>query len=143
MATLINDGWLYLTDGSDIMKLACEQITIDEDREPDITHYTGGGHYGYDLGSRWIIIKVKNIVFKTKANRETAVEKLDSWQAAGTITLKIQASSSEAYEKIDGSNTTLPVLHYGPKKQEKIAKGDGTVYVIGQIKFEQAGAASA
>jgi len=144
MATLINDGWLYLSNGTDDMKLACREIEWDCIRDPDITHEVGGWDYGYDLGINYYIVKVSGILFKSATDKDTFVQKLNSWLGISTITLKIQKNTGGSYEKIDGTNTTLPVLcPKGWSGIKKLAKENGVVYEIGKVQFEQAGSMSA
>ncbi len=144
MATLIDDGWLYLTNGTNIMKLACREISYDLIRSPDISHEVGGLSYGYDLGEKYIIVKVSGILLKSNANKNTFVSTFNTWLDAGSIDLKIQRNTSVAYEALDGTNTILPVLSpKGLSGIKKIAKENGVVYEIGKVMFEQAGALSA
>lgn len=143
MATLINDGWLYLTNGIDIMRLACREISWDIIRDPTIVHEVGGLSYGYDLGTKYIMIKVSGILFGNNADVNTFNEKLNSWLDSGPIDLKIQRNTSVAYEKLDGVNTVFPVLvPKGISGIKKIAKENGVVYEVGKVSFAQTGDAS-
>ena len=143
MATLINDGWLYLSNGVDIMNLACREISWDIIRAPTISHEVGGFSYGYDLGEEWVMIKVSGIILKSNADVVTFISKFNTWQSSGPISLKIQRNSSVAYEKLDGVYTTFPVLSSkGLSGVKKIAKENGVTYEIGKVMFEQAGVAS-
>ena len=144
MATLINDGWLYLSDGTDIMMLACREISYDIIRDPDINHDVGALSYGYDMGEKWIQIKVSGIILKTEANKNTFVDKYNSWLDSGLIYLKIQRNTGGAFDKLDGTNTRVEVL--SPKGLlgiQKIAKENGVIYEIGKVVFEQSGSLSA
>lgn len=143
MATLINDGWLYLSNGVDIMNLACRNISWDIIRSPTISHEVGGLSYGYDLGEKYIMVKVSGILFGSNADAVTFTLKFNSWLDSGLINLKIQRNTSTAYEKLDGVNTIFPVLSpKGLSGINKIAKEDGVIYEVGKVAFEQAGAAS-
>ena len=140
MATLINNGWLYLSNGIDIMNLACREIKWDIFRDPTISHEVGGLNYGYDLGTKYIIVSVSGILFKNNADVNTFNEKLNSWLDSGPIDLKIQRNTGGAYEKLDGVNTVLPVLSSkGWSGIRKIAKENGVVYEVGKVAFEQSG----
>lgn len=144
MANLINDGWLYLSNGTDDMKLACREIKWDILRDPDINHEVGGWNFGYDLGTKYIIVKPSGILFKTNADVSTFIDKLNEWLDLGTITLKIQRNTGGNFEALDGTNTSFPVLSpKGASGIQKIAKENGTVYEVSKCDFEQAGAASA
>ncbi len=142
MATLINKGWLYLTDGSDIMRLACEQIIWDWPWNPDITDYANSGHYGYDLGEESIIIKVKGIIFKTLANHDIYLSNLRAWQKASGFDLKVQVTTGGTFKKLDGTNTVFPCLSFGPLGNEKVAKENQEIYKIKTQLFRVAGTPS-
>lgn len=144
MATLIDQGWLYVSNGTDIMKLACVKIKWDYVRNPKITHTEGGYHMGYDLLKKWIVIKVSKILFKTYAHRKTALDTLNSWQDSGPYTLKIQRKSTGQFEEWEGSNTSLSVLSTtGFRDIEKLSNRNQEVYSFGKVIFEQTGATSA
>lgn len=143
MANLINDGWLYLSNGTDDMKLACREIKWDIIRDPEIVHEIGAWNYGYDLGTKFVVLKVSGILFKTNANVNTFNEKFNEWLSSGTITLKVQRNTTGDYEKLDGTYTSFPVLSpKGASGIQKIAKANGTIYEVGKVDFEQAGAAA-
>lgn len=140
MATLINNGWLYLSDGTDEMKLACREIKWDAMREPEIIHEVGGWSYGYDLDIDYLIIKVSGILFKTSADHVIFETKLRSWQKSGVINLKVQRKVAGDFEPLDGTYTQIQVLaQKGWQDIQKIANEDGEVYEIGKIAFEEAG----
>jgi hypothetical protein len=144
MATLINKGWVYLTNDTDIMKLAAEFVEYDWIWDPEISHFEGGdNHYGYDSLKRYFVVKIKRFLFDSKSDAETYKSNLATWQSAGTFKIKIQDKSTPTYEKFDGTNTTLPVLSYGPRGNRKIEPGDGETYEIRNQVFEQAGSISA
>jgi len=140
MATLIDNGWLYLTNGTDIMKLYVKRIVIDDNHlDPFLEHFAGGTNVGFWLGERQIMVKALDIMFITQANAEKFIEKLNAWDYAGVYTLKIQVSATPTYFKIDGVNESISVLSFGAKEIEKAEKGAGTHYKIASVKFEQAG----
>ena len=144
MANLIEDGWLHLTNGIDTMELACREIKWDVLRAPDITHEVGGWNFGYDLGIKFVIVKVSGILFDTNAKVGIFIDKLNEWLDSGTISLKVQRNTGGSFEPLDGTNTSYPMLSpKGASGIQKIAKENGTVYEVSKCDFEQAGAASA
>jgi hypothetical protein len=144
MATLVDDGWLWLTDGVDTLKLACVNVTWDILRFPNIDHYEGDFHLGYDLKRKYILVKVNQIIFDTYAKRKTAINTLNTWQDSGLIDLQIQRKSTGAFEEFVGSNTTLPsLMKYGLKNVQKVVNGDREFYIIGKVDFEQKAATTA
>lgn len=144
MATLINKGWLYVSNGTDIMKLACLKVTYDLIFNPTISHNLGGINYGYDLSELYAMFKVTRLIFNTEADRSTFISNIISWQQTAPFTFKIQRNTSGNYEKLDGTNTSVLVLiDKGLKNIEKITPGDQERYVINDVLFVQAGDFSA
>ena len=140
MATLITGGWLYLTNGTDIMQVRTKRIVIDDNHlDPFLEHFAGNTNMGFWMGERQIIVKALDLGFITQATAEKFIEKLAAWDYAGAYSLKIQVSATPTYFKIDGVNETITVLSYGAKEAEKAEKGAGTHYKIASVKFEQAG----
>ena len=140
MTILITGGWLYLTNGTDIMNVRTKRIVIDDIHlDPFLEHFAGGTNMGFWLGERQIMVKALDIMFITQANAEKFIEKLNAWDYAGVYTLKIQVSGTPTYFKIDGVNESISVLSFGAKEIEKAEKGAGTHYKIASVKFEQAG----
>jgi hypothetical protein len=126
------------------MKLACREISWDIIRDPTISHEIGGFSYGYDMGEKWVMIKVSGIILSNNTDKETFIKKFNDWLDSGPIDLKIQRNSSVAYEKLDGDHTTVPVFSSkGLSGIKKIAKENGVVYEVGKVMFEQAGSLSA
>ena len=144
MTTLINDGWLVLSNGTDTMKLACETISIDKMRSPEISHFLGGSSFGYDIDKdSFFIAKASNIYFHSHTDAALCQQKLDSWQSAAPFTLQIIRNTSASLTLIGGLYTTITVLmQKGYSGVEKIAKGDQDLWKIGKITFEEAGARS-
>jgi len=140
MATLITGGWLYLTNGTDIMQVRTKRIVIDDNHlDPFLEHFAGNTNMGFWMGERQIIVKALDLGFITQATAEKFQEKLNAWDYAGAYTLKIQVSATPTYYKIDGVNESISVLSYGAKEIEKAERGAGTHYKIASVKFEQAG----
>lgn len=134
-------GWMYVTDGTDFFRLDPESYAPKRIRKPTINHYPGGGSYGYDVGEKWYLFKVKNIYFNNADDKDNALTYLNSWSEAGTLTISFYKNTSLDKEKIDGTNTDYPVLYYG-EEYDKIAPENGTIYRIKMMKFEQSGEGS-
>jgi len=144
MTTLIDEGWLYLTNGTNIMRLACRSIQYDRIWEPDHNHEYGGFNYGYDLAKDYFVIKAGGILFNTTAKKDTFEENIALWQQAEAFTLKIQNKTTPAtYTKIGGVYTTLKVL--GTKGYSGVHKiaGEGEFWIIEKMEFISAGSISA
>lgn len=139
MVLLIDNGWLYLTNDVDIMKVYTKRIVIDDVHlDPFIEHFTGGYNMGFWLGERQIIVKALDLMFITQADAEKFIEKLNAWDYAGAYTLRIQVSATPTYFKIDGVNDSISVLSHGARETEKAERGAGTKYKIAMVKFENA-----
>jgi len=140
MADLIVDGWLHIGNGTDWMKLACREIKWDRIRNPEISHYEGGFSFGYDMGKKWLVVKVSGMIFETNADVNIFNVNLDSWLDSGPILLKIQRTKAGAFEDLIGTHETVQVLvQKGWSDITKIEHEDGETYEIGKIVFEQAG----
>lgn len=144
MVDIIDGGWLWLTDGVDYLKLACVEIEHDIMVDPKIEHYFGGTHTGYDLGKKWLVVKISQIKCKSHTDFSTIIDTLMDWQAAETITLSIVRNTSNNKIELDGDNTNFPVLIAKPglKGLKKTSPDNQDRYELGSLKFEQIGAAS-
>ena len=121
MQLAIKDGW-----------------TVDIKESPNIDHYPGDTHLGYNLSEITRIITLKGVIFKTTADIELAIANFKTMNAAGTFNFKMKIISTGAYFKFDGTNDEIEVFFKQLKGITKLAKGDGTVYKIAQIQLEEA-----
>ena len=143
MATLIDKGWFYLTNGTDDIKIGVEGYDYDLVMAPEISHYPGGFHMGYDLEELYLVLKVKNIILESVADKDTFISNVKSWHQANNLSIKMQISSSPTYDKFDGVNTTFPVLlKNGLRGIRKVARGEKQLWAIKAVTFEQIGNAS-
>jgi len=141
VATLINNGYLKLTNSTDILLLACEKISADFKMKPKIKHQPGGNHYGYDLGIKWLEWKAESIIFDSHTDWSTCIDTLKDWQLAGTFTLSVIRDGSNNEMEFDGDNSTYTVLLKNGLKQLRALSITqfSDKWVIGSIIFEQAG----
>lgn len=141
MATIINEGYLELTDGTDTLLLYFKQCKWDYIRNPKNKHFAGGSHLGYDLGKKWLEWTFIDIYGTSHSNMANIILYLNNWQTNDHhFTLKIKRDGSN-YIACDGTNTSFTVnMPNGMKQMEKIAPGtqDGP-YVIKMLKLEQCG----
>ena len=142
MVTVIDDGWLVLTDGTDTFKVFFQQALVMILFDPTIEH-NPGSHYGFNL-VEYIIIKVSGILFNSTTKYENFMLYMRNWQGTNPFTLSIYKDTSSNKLKLDGENTDFSVLipSSGIQGGSKIAPEDGEVYRIETITFEQAGASS-
>lgn len=146
--TSLGSGYLVLSDGSDTLNLACEEIEVDYKFEPEISHYEANpksstNSLGWHLGKEWLEFKAKGIYWESHSDFSQCIDYLQAWQNAGTFTLRVKRDGSN-YTEWDGDNTTFTVLmKTGIKKMkaESITLFED-VWVLGMIDFEEAGARS-
>jgi len=138
MTDLIDDGWLWLNNGTDYLKLACSQISWTPHLGTSFTHYPGG-NFSVDMGMVYFTFKAKGIQCSTTTKYETIIENLLDWQSSGTFTLEIIKDSSDNKIKPDGTNTsyTVRLQKNGIKKGEKVEFGDGEHCEIKMLSFEE------
>lgn len=141
MATIIDKGWLWLTNGVDTLKLAAEQVFWDEVRDPQISHYPGFS-FGYDQDTNYYLFTVKRLYFDSHSSYDNFKTYVNTWQVAAPFTLKIQRASTGEFESPDGTYEEYQVLHLGMKKCYKVVNGDEEFYVVENMQFEEAGVRS-
>lgn len=140
---IINEGWLILSNGTDTLKLYFEGCKVSLKMKPNINHFTGQGHFGFDMQKWYLEFKVQKIYGTSHANFSSIIDYLTDWQSLGSFNLQIYRDTSSNMIEWDGDHTTFPVmLKTGLNDMEKIAPRDGVIYVIGNVIFEQAGDAS-
>ena len=144
MVDIIIDGWLWVTNGSDYLKLGTEEILWDIMVDPKIEHYYGGAHLGYDLEKKWLVLKVIGIKIKSHANYASIVSNLMAWQVAGSMILSVVRNTSNNKITFDGSNSNYPVLIKKPglKQMQKVSPDNQDRYRIETLTFEQTGTAT-
>ncbi|MFW9872561.1 MAG: hypothetical protein ACFFG0_05610 [Candidatus Thorarchaeota archaeon] len=139
MATIINDGWLVITDGSDELRLMFEECKIDIMTNPTIKHYAGGSNTGYTTGKRWLEFKVRNIWLTSSSNFNNFSKYTLSFQDSGTFNIQIKRDSSGNYVTIDDNDDwDVMVKQNGIKDMQKISFGDQQIYQIGLLLLEEA-----
>lgn len=143
MTTYDWDGWIILTDGTDIYKVLCEsQPNLSTDDPSAVWLDYPGGNTGWTLDTRKREVTIKKIWFKTTAHYEAFLAFLEAGQDAG-LSLKIQISTTPTYQDWDGSNHyNMPVMWKKSRGIKKLYGGNTTIWEIGQIVFRQKGALS-
>ena len=142
MTDYISGGWLWLSNGTDYLKVICEQIMWTPVMSPEIEHMEGGTNFGFDLGLFYIVIKVMGIWIDSNADMVDFLSYTKSWQQANTLQVEIVRNSSNNKEKLDGTNTVFPVFMMGGAKDWEKKPGDQEKYRCNTITFEQSGTAS-
>ena len=140
MPIIISNGWLWINDGTDWLKLFCQEIKVDFKMEPTFQHVEGSFNMGFDMGKRFLVFKARNVMLETHADFSSCIDYLKDWQAAGTFNLEVVRDTSDNKIEWDGDNTSFVVLlKSGFRDMQKIAPEDGTVFKIGLIIFEESG----
>lgn len=142
MTDYIIGGWLWLSNGTDYLKVKCEMIVWTPVMKPEIEHTEGGVNYGFDLGVYYIIIKAMGLYIESNADMVDFLTYTKSWQQANTLQVEVVRNSSNNKEKLDGTNTVFPVLITEGAKQIKKMSGDQEKYRIERLTLEQNGTAS-
>ena len=145
MVKIIEDGYLILTDGSNILELACERISVDYLMKPEFKNYEGGTNIGWHLGKEWLEFKAEGIILNSHTKFSNCIDYIKTWTAAGTFTLKVERDTTPNYVEWDGDNTTFTVLPKdGLKQMEALSITQfSDIWVIGNIVFKEAGSRSA
>ena len=142
MTDHIPDGWLWLSNGSDYLKLFCEHIFWIPMYMPDIEHHEGGVNIGFDLSKFWVVIKASGVWLNTNTKYENFSSYLKTWQQANILQVEIIRDGSNNKVKLDGTNTVYPVLVVGGLKELEKMPGDQQKYRLGNLTLEQNGTAS-
>ena len=138
----LNYGWVYIygkgTQSGTNMQLACrDPWRIRTVEDPYSEPLPGDTRISYNLQviSRKLILK--NIVFKTTADAELCVANLKAMNGASAFSLKLKIISAGTFLKYDGTNTEMTV-YYKDFDLEKLARYDGSVYVMSKMTFIEA-----
>lgn len=89
------------------------------------------------------IIVLRNIYFRTKVDVETFLDRMDTFNAAGGMTIEVRTTSAAipgSFLNFKSGKTAIEMLCLDISPLEKIAYGDGTVYKVGMLKFRQSAA---
>jgi len=139
MTDYIEGGWLWLSNGSDYLKVRCELISWTEVYGPEIEHHEGGLNFGFDLNLYYIVVKASGIWLNTNTEKNNFSTYIKSWQQANTLQIEVVRNSSNDKEKLDGTNTVFPCLVVGGIKEFKKMPGDQEKYRCNEITLEQSG----
>lgn len=138
----VHNGWLWINDGSDHLKVyfqVCKGKVIDEPLM--LEHYEGGFNFGIGGGKKYLVLLVQNILIPSHADYEIFMANLLSWQEDDDgFTVEVIRDSSNNKIAWDGTNTAYTMmLKSDVDAIEKKAPGDGDVYVIGKLLLEESG----
>jgi len=144
MTVIINDGWLYLSNGVDELKLFVETFRYEYIVKGKTSHYTGGYNLYIPVVKEYLMAQAEGIWLNSLAKVENYSKYLKTWIKAGTFNLKFQYESGGSYLELDGDNETFPVTVKNGKTGniEKRANGDQTFFRVDKVMFEGAGTPS-
>ncbi len=150
MTHTIKDGWAHVNGGwkngsgeTYGMSLRCTWDLNVKAPEVTIEHYAGDGQIGFDLGTRERTVNLSNVYFDNSGDAAFCLEALHELNTGETTVigydLELQVHGDETmFPLINGTGTVMKVLATDiANKFEKVPFGDGQVYRIGKIKFEQ------
>lgn len=141
MTVHIDDGYLWIGNGTDYLKVFCEHIFYSNLVKPDVEHHEGGVNLGFDLSAYWIVVKATGIWLNTNTKWENFQTYWKSWQQAGTLQIEVIRDGTNKV-KIDGTNTVYPCLVVGGVKDAEKMPGNQEKWRVDSIAFELTGTAS-
>ena len=122
--------------------LAFEDSDLSIKYENIITPLPGDTVLGFSFGVTRRLFTIMNVRFKTQADGELMLTKLQTLEEAGLpFKLEWQVHSSGGagdFFAFDGTTRSMQVLVEQIKKLNKPAKGDQTIYKSQQIVFKEA-----
>lgn len=138
---IINNGWLHLSDGTDILKVAVEFIRMKLNDDPTIEHYpssagTEGSHLSYSLRTYFWQITAINLLFGTYTERRDFIRYLQAFQVDG-FTVKIQRNTGGSFEEFYSGVEEIGAKFTNLNDLEKVAPENGEVYIIASLRLEQ------
>ena len=144
MAKIIEDGYLILTDGTNILELGCETIEANLITKSIFKPYDGQVNLGYHLGKEWLEWVATGIWFDSHAKWANCTKYLKDWRNAGTFTLKVERDTTPNYVKWDGDYNTFTVLLKTGQKgmTPKSITQFEDVWYIDRLDFREAGVRS-
>lgn len=135
----LNYGWCEVNSD---FNLAFEDSDLSIKYENTITPLPGDTVLGFSFGVTRRIFTITNVRFKTQADGELMLSKLQTLEEAGVpFKLEWQVHSSGGagdFFAFDGTTRSMQVLVEQIKKLNKPAKGDQTIYKSQQIIFKEA-----
>lgn len=142
MGVYISGGWLWLHNGTDYLKIKCEGILYTLMFEPEVEHKQGGVNLGWDLATKYVIVKAVGLWIESNADQVDLLSYSTTWQQANTLKVSVQRNSSADMEKMDGTNTIFPCHIVGGIKEVAKMLGDQEKYRTSEITVVQTGTAS-
>lgn len=142
-------GWVYIERGTaDEMRLACASPwkidIVEQNVKENIMHVVGDTHISIS-GIEEVVrtITLNDVIFKTRTDFETCIQKLRKLNNAGTMTLELAYSDTPDFIKFHATASTqydtMEVKFLRATGLQKIARGAGTVYKCAKMMFEQGG----
>ena len=130
MTTLIDKGWLVLTNGADVMKLAVRSITAERRTKTKFTHYVGG-NFSIDLGLSYHVWNCSGLIFDSVANMETFLAYTQTWQQTAAFTMYVYKDGSSNKIKWNGTDTdyTVRIAENGTKGIHLADGGTGYAFI--------------
>ena len=129
-------GWFLLDNGAKKIKLEDWEIDI-LTKNVDKQELASDERFGFYLGEVERRIRGIRTYFDTQADAEEFIALMKTLNANGAWKFEIQTASGGSKLKIDGTNTYANVICSSIRGWKKVAKGDGTTYMIKQLEFLQ------
>jgi len=144
MTDYISGGYLWITDGTDYLKIKVKDIYYWLNIDPTFKHYGGGGHMFYDLEKRFWNVLAEGIFLESHQDWYDFQHYLIDWHDAGGFTVSIYRDTGGTnvvhfYNAgADASSLTMAIAKNGLKRGGKV-EGETQYWKIDGVLLEQCG----
>lgn len=133
----LNYGSIYVEQSTaNEILLAIENWALYVTYQPNISDLPSENFVSINLGKVRRILTAKNMYFKTQADAEALLAKMDLLNTAGGMNIRILTVTG-SYFAFNTAKTTFPAFCTDIAPMTKVAFGAGTVYKVSQIKWRQ------
>ena len=116
--------------------LAIENWALYVTYQPNISDLPAENFVSINLGKVRRILVAKNMYFKTQADAEALLAKMDLLNDTGSMDIRINTVAA-SYFAFNTAKTTFPSFCTDITPITKLAFGAGTVYKVAQLKWRQ------
>ena len=137
----LDKGYFYIERGEGTeIQLQMEKWQLMIRYEPIIEDLPDEGYISITLKIVNRMIVLRNIYFRTKADAELFLDRINTLNAAGGMTCELRVSSDAlpgSLFNFKSGKTAIEMFCLDISPLEKIAYGDGQIYRVGILKFRQ------
>jgi len=133
----LNYGSLYVEQSTaNEILLAVENWALYVTYQSNISDLPAENFVNINLEKIRRVLVAKNMYFKTQADAEALLAKMDDLNKVGSMNIRILTVSG-SYFNFLATKTTFPCFCTDIAPMTKVAYGAGTVYKVGQVKWRQ------